>query len=54
MISLGEFIVWIVVGLLGGSLAGLIMLANSRGLPGRKTGAGRGHEAEYVEQSVPR
>jgi uncharacterized membrane protein YeaQ/YmgE (transglycosylase-associated protein family) len=31
MISLGEFIVWIVIGLLGGSLAGLIITRERKG-----------------------
>jgi len=34
-------------------LAALVMFANSRGLPGRRAGAGRGHEAEYEEHTVP-
>ncbi len=49
---LGDYVPWAAVAVV--VVAALVMLANSRGLPGRKTGAGRGHEAEYREQSVPR
>jgi apolipoprotein N-acyltransferase len=49
---LGDYVPWAAVAVV--VAAALVMAANSRGLPGRKTGAGRGHEAEYVEQSVPR
>ena len=50
--SWGDYVPWTAVGIV--VLAALIMLANSRGLPGRSAGAGRGHEAQYVTgQSVP-
>ncbi len=48
---LGDYVPWTALGIV--VLAALVMFANSRGLPGRRTGAGRGHEAEYVEHSVP-
>jgi apolipoprotein N-acyltransferase len=48
---LGDYVPWAAVGVV--VIAALVMFANSRGLPGRKTGAGPGHEAEYVGQSVP-
>jgi apolipoprotein N-acyltransferase len=48
---LGDYVPWTAVGIV--VLAALVMFANSRGLPGRRTGAGRGHEAQYVEDSVP-
>jgi apolipoprotein N-acyltransferase len=48
---LGDYVPWTAVGIV--VLAALVMFANSRGLPGRRTGVGRGHEAEYVEHSVP-
>ncbi len=47
----GDYVPWTAVGIV--VLATLIMLANSRGFPGRGTGAGRGREAQYVTgQSV--
>ncbi len=48
---LGDYVPWTAVGIV--VLAVLVMFANSRGLPGRRAGAGRGHEAEYIEDSVP-
>jgi apolipoprotein N-acyltransferase len=48
---LGDYVPWVAVGI--SVLAALVMFANSRGLPGRRAGAGGGHEAEYVEHSVP-
>jgi apolipoprotein N-acyltransferase len=48
---LGDFVPWAAVGT--AVLAALVMFANSGGLTGRGTGIGRGHEAEYVGQSVP-
>ena len=48
---LGDYVPWAAVAI--AVLAALVMFANSRGLPGRRAGIGRGHEAEYVEQSVP-
>jgi apolipoprotein N-acyltransferase len=48
---LGDYVPWAAVGVV--VITALVMFANSRGLPGRKTGAGPGHEAEYVGQSVP-
>jgi apolipoprotein N-acyltransferase len=48
---LGDYVPWTAVGIV--VLAALVMFANSRGLPGRRAGAGRGHEAEYIEDSVP-
>jgi apolipoprotein N-acyltransferase len=48
---LGDYVPWTAVGI--AALAALVMFANSRGLPGRRTGAGGGHEAEYVGESVP-
>jgi apolipoprotein N-acyltransferase len=49
---LGDYVPWAAVGIV--VLAALVMFANSRGLPGRRAGAGGGHEAQYVGQSVPR
>ena len=47
----GDYVPWTAVGII--VLAALIMLANSRGFPGRGAGAGRGREAQYVTgQSV--
>ncbi len=48
---LGDYVPWTALGVV--ALAALVMFANSRGLPGRRTGAGRGHEAEYEEHTVP-
>jgi apolipoprotein N-acyltransferase len=47
----GDYVPWVAVGI--AIAAALVMFANSRGLPGRNAGTGGGHEAEYVEQSVP-
>jgi apolipoprotein N-acyltransferase len=47
----GDYVPWAAVGI--AVLAMLVMFANSRGLPGRRAGIGRGHEAECVGQSVP-
>jgi apolipoprotein N-acyltransferase len=49
---LGDYVPWAALAI--AVAAALVMFANSRGLPGRRTGAGRGHEAQYVGQSVPR
>jgi apolipoprotein N-acyltransferase len=49
---LGDYVPWVAVGI--AVVAALVMFANSRGLPGRRAGAGGGHEAQYVGQSVPR
>jgi apolipoprotein N-acyltransferase len=49
--QLGDYVPWTAVGI--SVLAALVMFANSRGLPGRRAGIRRGHEAQYVEQSVP-
>jgi apolipoprotein N-acyltransferase len=49
--QLGDYVPWTAVGI--SILAALVMFANSRGLPGRRAGVGRGHEAQYVGQSVP-
>jgi apolipoprotein N-acyltransferase len=48
---LGDYVPWAAVAI--AVVAALVMFANSRGLPGRRTGVGRGHEAQYVGQSVP-
>ncbi|HEY6314320.1 MAG TPA: apolipoprotein N-acyltransferase [Streptosporangiaceae bacterium] len=48
---LGDYVPWTAVGI--SALAALVLFANSRGLPGRRAGVGRGHEAQYVGQSVP-
>ena len=48
---LGDYVPWAAVAVV--VLAALVMFANSRGLPGRRAGIGRGHEAQYVGQSVP-
>ncbi len=48
---LGDYVPWAAVAI--AVIAALVMLANSRGLPGRRAGIGRGHEAQYVGQSVP-
>jgi apolipoprotein N-acyltransferase len=50
--QLGDYVPWAALAV--AVAAALVMFANSRGLPGRRTGAGRGHEAQYVGQSVPR
>jgi apolipoprotein N-acyltransferase len=49
---LGDYVPWAAVAI--AVAAALVMFANSRGLPGRRAGVGRGHEAQYVGQSVPR
>jgi apolipoprotein N-acyltransferase len=49
---LGDYVPWAALAVV--VAAALVMFANSRGLPGRRTGIGRGHEAQYVGQSVPR
>jgi apolipoprotein N-acyltransferase len=49
---LGDYVPWTAVGIV--VVAALVMFANSRGLTGRRTGVGGGHEAQYVERSVPR
>ena len=49
---LGDFVPWAAVAVV--VAAALVMFANSRGLTGRGTGAGGGHEAQCVGQSVPR
>jgi apolipoprotein N-acyltransferase len=48
---LGDYVAWAAVAI--AVAAALVMFANSHGLPGRRAGADRGHEAEYVGQSVP-
>jgi apolipoprotein N-acyltransferase len=49
---LGDYVPWSSLGIV--LVSALIMLANSRGFPGRNIGAGGGHEAQYVAgQSVP-
>jgi apolipoprotein N-acyltransferase len=48
---LGDYVPWAAIGI--AVAAALVMFANSRGLPGRRAGIGRKHEAEYVGQSVP-
>jgi apolipoprotein N-acyltransferase len=48
---LGDYVPWVALGIV--VAAALVMFANSRGLPGRRAGAGGGHEAQYVGQSVP-
>ena len=50
--QLGDYVPWAALAV--AVAAALVMFANSRGLPGRRTGAGGGHEAQYVGQSVPR
>jgi len=49
---LGDYVPWAAAAVALAAM--LVMFANSRGLPGRGTGAGGGHEAQYVGQSVPR
>jgi apolipoprotein N-acyltransferase len=49
---LGDYVPWAALAIV--VAAALVMFANSRGLPGRRTGIGRRHEAQYVGQSVPR
>ena len=49
---LGDYVPWAALAIV--VAAALVMFANSRGLPGRRAGIGRGHEAQYVGQSVPR
>jgi apolipoprotein N-acyltransferase len=49
---LGDYVPWTALGIV--VVAALVMFANSRGLPGRSAGVGRGHEAQYVGQSVPK
>jgi apolipoprotein N-acyltransferase len=49
---LGDYAPWAALAIV--VAAALVMFANSRGLPGRRAGIGRGHEAQYVGQSVPR
>jgi apolipoprotein N-acyltransferase len=49
---LGDYVPWTAIGIV--LAAALIMLANSRGFPGRNVGVDGGHEAQYVAgQSVP-
>jgi apolipoprotein N-acyltransferase len=49
---LGDYVPWSALGIV--VAAALIMLANSRGFPGRSVGVEGGHEAQYVAgQSVP-
>jgi apolipoprotein N-acyltransferase len=48
---IGDVVPWAAVAIV--VAAALVMFANSRGLPGRRTGVGGGHEAQYVGQSVP-
>ena len=50
--QLGDYVPWAALAVV--VAAALVMFANSRGLPGRRAGAGGGHEAQYVGQSVPR
>jgi apolipoprotein N-acyltransferase len=50
--QLGDYVPWTAVGIV--VIAALVMFANSRGLTGRSAGVGRGHEAQYVGQSVPK
>jgi apolipoprotein N-acyltransferase len=49
---LGDYVPWAALAVVGA--AALVMFANSGGLPGRRAGAGGGHEAQYIGQSVPR
>jgi apolipoprotein N-acyltransferase len=49
---LGDYVPWTAVAV--AVVAALVMFANSRGLTGRRAGIGGGHEAECVEDSVPR
>jgi apolipoprotein N-acyltransferase len=49
---LGDYLPWVALAVV--VAAALVMFANSHGLPGRRTGADGGHEAEYIGQSVPR
>jgi apolipoprotein N-acyltransferase len=49
---LGDYVPWAALAVV--VAAALVMFANSRGLPGRRAGAGGGHKAQYVGQSVPR
>jgi apolipoprotein N-acyltransferase len=49
---LGDYVPWAALAI--AVAAALVMFANSRGLPGRRTGVDGGHEAQYVGQSVPR
>jgi apolipoprotein N-acyltransferase len=50
--QLGDYVPWIAVGIV--VIAAWVMFANSRGLTGRSAGIGRGREAQYVGQSVPK
>jgi apolipoprotein N-acyltransferase len=49
---LGDYVPWAALAV--AVAAALVMFANSRGLTGRRAGIGGGHEAQYVEDSVPR
>ena len=49
---LGDHVPWAALAV--AVAAALVMFANSRGLTGRRAGIGGGHEAQYVEDSVPR
>ncbi len=49
---LGDYVPWTALAV--AVAAALVMFANSRGLTGRRAGIGGGHEAQYVEDSVPR
>ena len=49
---LGDYVAWAALAV--AVAAALVMFANSHGLPGRRAGAGGGHEAQYVGQPVPR
>jgi apolipoprotein N-acyltransferase len=49
---LGDYVPWSALAIV--VLAALVKFANSHGFPGRRAGAGKGHEAQYVAgQSVP-
>ena len=48
---LGDYVPWAALAVV--VVAALVMFANSRGLTGRRAGVGGGHEAQYVEDSVP-
>ena len=48
---LGDYVPWAALAVV--AVAALVMFANSRGLTGRRAGVGGGHEAQYVEDSVP-
>ncbi|MGH3202272.1 MAG: apolipoprotein N-acyltransferase [Streptosporangiaceae bacterium] len=50
--QLGDYVPW--AALAAVVAAALVMFANSRGLTGRRAGAGGDHKAQYVGQSVPR